>query len=139
MSIQQPAPVTQLTVLVPGGSDGDVILGGDLLHGDQGVGEASPGVLQGDDAPLHTEGFLGGLVRRKVDALQLPLDRAKAEMARVEQEIGGLFSGIQLQTVGGYQLKEVQVSVGINAQGSIAVVSAGVSASLTLVYDRPGA
>jgi hypothetical protein len=67
---------------------------------------------------------------------QLPLDKVKAEMGQVEQEIDQLLAGLK-STAGGYELSQVQVSVGISGQGSIGIVTAGMQASITLVYSAP--
>jgi hypothetical protein len=69
----------------------------------------------------------------------IDLFKAKGELQRVEGEIDELLGTLEAERKSGYHLAEVQVSVGISAQGSIGVVTAGLQASLTLVYSRtPG-
>ena len=66
----------------------------------------------------------------------LPLDKVQSEIARLDAEVGSFLATITATSVAGYQLNEVQVQVGVSAQGSIGVVTAGVQGSLTLVYAR---
>jgi len=68
---------------------------------------------------------------------EIDLAKAKGELQRVEGEIDELLGTLAAERKGGYHLSQVQVAVGVSAQGSIAVVTAGVQASLTLVYSRP--
>jgi hypothetical protein len=76
---------------------------------------------------------LGRVVKPK----KIALDKVQREMTRFQQDMDGLLASVKTRTAGGYELTQVQVMVGVSAQGSIAVVTAGVQASLTLVYSRP--
>ncbi len=68
---------------------------------------------------------------------ELPIGQARQELQRVEAEVDQLLAAIQTGTkASGFHLKTVEVAVGLSASGSIGVVTAGVQASLTLVYDR---
>jgi hypothetical protein len=80
-----------------------------------------------------------GWIRKKV-LRRKPLDlgEAQAQLDRVQGEVDDLIGQLATQTKHGFGLSEVQVAVGVSAQGSIGVVTAGVQASLTLVYSRPG-
>ena len=84
------------------------------------------------------EGF-GDRWRWLMEPAEIPLRRVKNEITRVEQEVDAWLAGLKPTTSTGFDLTQVQVLVGMSAQGSIAVVTAGLQASLTLVYTRRGA
>lgn len=81
-------------------------------------------------------GFLN-LFRRGAKEQEIDLTKAKGEIRRVEDEIDELLGTLAADRKGGFRLSEVQVAVGVSVQGSFAVVTAGLQASLTLVYSRP--
>jgi hypothetical protein len=74
--------------------------------------------------------------RRDLMDKQLDLQAVQIELDRVQAEVDGLIARLDSKAKHGFHLSEVQVSIGISPQGSIAVVTAGVQASLTLVYSR---
>ncbi|MGO9297640.1 MAG: hypothetical protein ACLP52_27790 [Streptosporangiaceae bacterium] len=77
--------------------------------------------------------------RKKVlKSKPLDLGEAQAQLDRVQGEVDDLIGRLATQSKQGFGLSEVQVAVGVSAQGSIGVVTAGVQASLTLVYSRSG-
>ena len=77
-------------------------------------------------------------VRKKILRHEpLDLSKVQAELDRVQGEVDDLLGKLATEPKHGFGLSEVQVSVGVSAQGSIAVVTAGVQASLTLVYAQP--
>jgi len=86
-------------------------------------------------SPTHgdTQAFLS-IAHLPISVNQVPLDKVKAEMGQVEQQIDQLLSGLK-STAAGYQLSQIQVAVGISGQGSIGIVTAGMQASITLVYS----
>ena len=67
---------------------------------------------------------------------EIPLRKLQNEMTRAGQEVEAWLAGLKTSTSAGYELTQVQVLLGMSAQGSIAVVTAGLQASLTLVYNR---
>lgn len=83
-------------------------------------------------APAQIFQFLAGRVKSK----SISLDKIREEMNRLEGELDALTGNIKTKLATGYELKEVQVAVGLSAQGSIAIVTAGVQTTLTLVYSR---
>ncbi len=78
--------------------------------------------------------FTEKVLRRK----PLDLGEAQVQLDRVQSEVDDLLGKLATQTKHGFRLSQVQVAVGVSAQGSIGVVTAGVQASLTLIYSRPG-
>ena len=117
MKENMPAP-THLTVLVPE--------------------EASPqGKAADESGAFEARGGVRDTLRSLVFREKtLPLDKVQSEIARLDAEVGSFLATITATSVAGYQLNEVQVQVGVSAQGSIGVVTAGVQGSLTLVYAR---
>ncbi len=80
-----------------------------------------------------------GWIREKILRHKpLDLDDAQAQLDRIQGEVDDLLGQVATQTKHGFGLSEVQVAVGVSAQGSIGVVTAGIQASLTLVYSRAG-
>jgi hypothetical protein len=68
----------------------------------------------------------------------LNLSAAQAQLDRMQGEIDNLLGRLAARTEDGFGLDQVWVAVGVSAQGSIGVVTAGVQASLTLIYSRSG-
>jgi hypothetical protein len=98
------------------------------------INESAP--LQGTGADAGTEGVVSWIRRRELKEKQLDLQAVQVELDRVQAEVDGLIARLDSNQRHGFHLSEVQVSIGITAQGSIAVVTAGAPASLTLVYSR---
>jgi hypothetical protein len=122
MNEPTPAATTHLTVLVP----------------DETVEPARRTDSELGPGGVEDQALVPAFIRKRfIKDVQLPVDKIKKEMERVEQEVDALLASLKTATQTGYQLKEVQVLVGISGQGSIGVVSAGVQASLTLVYRSP--
>jgi hypothetical protein len=88
---------------------------------------------------LHEQAAFGFVRRWFAKDHDIDLAKAKTELQRVETEVDELLGTLAAKRKGGYRLSEVQVAVGVSAQGSIGVVTAGVQASLTLIYSRPNA
>jgi hypothetical protein len=66
------------------------------------------------------------------------LDQLRDELDKVQSQIDTILQTVRSPQVsaGKVRLTGVQVSLGITASGSIGVVTAGMEASLTLVYER---
>lgn len=105
----------RLTILVPG-------------DGVSSTGDAS----ENREMPLTSV-----IAHAPVFAAQVSLDKVKTELLQLQQQLDQLFSGIK-ESEAGYHLSQIQVAVGISGQGSIGIVSAGMQASITLVYSVPG-
>jgi hypothetical protein len=98
------------------------------------TGESAPDA-QGA-AAVETERVGSWVRRRELKDKQLDLAAVQVKLDRVQAEVDGLIARLDSNQRHGFHLSEVQVAVGITAEGSIAVVTAGVQASLTLVYSR---
>ncbi len=85
---------------------------------------------------FREEGLVEEVRKRLFKDKKIPFDKIENELTRVELEIDALLAKLKAKTTAGYELSQVQVMVGVSAQGSIALVTAGVQASLTLVYTR---
>ncbi len=80
-----------------------------------------------------------GWIREKIlKHKPLDLGDVQDQLDRVQGEVDDLLGQLATQSKQGFGLSQVQVAVGISAQGGIGVVTAGIQASLTLVYSRPG-
>jgi hypothetical protein len=120
MSTASTQPPSYLTILVP----------------DQGQGSVSGTQIESRPEEDREEALFSLIPHVPVSVSQVPLDKVKAEMGEVEQQIDQLLSGLK-STAAGYQLAQIHVSVGISGQGSIGIVTAGMQASITLVYSAP--
>ncbi|NKX56594.1 Pepco domain-containing protein [Arthrobacter mobilis] len=67
---------------------------------------------------------------------KLDLSSVQEQLERVQSEVGEILEGLDTESKHGFGLAEVEVQVGISASGNLGVVSAGVEASLTLIYTR---
>lgn len=67
---------------------------------------------------------------------EVSLDKIYRELDRVQAELNDVLSKIDSQPKHGFRLSEVAVSLGISAEGSIGVVSAGVQAGITLTFFK---
>jgi hypothetical protein len=66
---------------------------------------------------------------------EVPLEKIHGELDRVQAELDDVLSKIDTQPKQGFHLSEVAISLGISAEGSIGVVSAGVEAGITLTFS----
>ncbi len=94
-----------------------------------------PGVPQPSEVREHL-GVPQWVRRRVIKRQEVDLDQIRSELEDVQDQVDSLLAQLGAKPRQGFELSQVQVSVGISAQGSIAVVTAGVQASLTLVYTR---
>jgi hypothetical protein len=67
---------------------------------------------------------------------EIPIGTIQAELTRVQGELDGVLERFDTQEHHGFTLSEVEVSLGISAGGSIGVVTAGMTASLTLHFTK---
>ena len=102
-----------------------------------GTHESPPETASTADVDEYQERGLLGWVRSKVLRTEdIPIAAAQEQLARIDSEVNTLLTSTTPSTVGGFHLKEVQVGVIISAQGSIGIATAGIQASLTLVYGK---
>jgi hypothetical protein len=67
---------------------------------------------------------------------EIPLDKVNDELDRIQEEVDVLLSKLDSREKHGFILSEVAVSLGISAEGSIGIVSAGVEAGITLSFSK---
>lgn len=82
------------------------------------------------------QGQVKEFLRRVVRREPVDLDTVKGELAKVEEQVEMLLKEREDRAVGGMNLHGVEVSLGVTAEGTIGLVSAGVEVSLTLVYQK---
>lgn len=95
----------------------------------------TPGDEEADDE-IREAGIgsaLKGLFGRRKD---VPLETIQSELVRVQGELDGVLEKFDTQAHHGFALSEVEISLGISAGGSIGVVTAGMTASLTLHFTK---
>lgn len=122
MSKTQPNPPSEIRVLVP-----------------ESVVQASSGRPRkvGTDFEVDSEPFGFSMPwTGKVATAGVPLSQMGSELQKVQEEIEALTATLRPSLGKGFSLDEIQIGVGVSAQGGIAIVSAGVQASLTLLYSR---
>ena len=86
--------------------------------------------------PGETSEHAGGFFRRMIKPHNLDVTGMQEQLNGVQTQVDQLLVDLAKQTKSGFHLKEVEVMIGISGQGSIGVVTAGVQASLTLIYSR---
>ncbi len=102
-----------------------------------------------DDLPLADR--LPSAARRSVGIDEIPqgtfhshtvnkavgkvLELGHADLQRVDDEIQTVLARLKPRPGAKYGLSELQVGIALTAQGGIGIVTAGVQASLTLVYS----
>jgi hypothetical protein len=87
-----------------------------------------------EEQALPLPGFVRKFFVHKSEDVDLaPL---KTGLEQVQGEIGALLEDIDRSNVAGFRLGSVEVSLGISAGGSIGVVTAGVTASMSLTFER---
>ena len=146
MTDTKPTQPTTLRLIVP---DDDTGLGADFFSGSasrtfRGTGgegvEGAESTASDTDSALeqsHNVPFGSFLERKILKHQDISIEKVKTELARVEAEVDTVLEAVKTKAALGFQLKEVQVGVVISAQGSIGVATAGIQASLTLVYSQP--
>lgn len=120
MSDPPPPAPTKLTLIIPTYDD------------DGQVDDALPAH---DEFEEHVR--IGGLGRRVLGrADKIDLGKVRGELEDVQGQVDQLLAGIYDRTVGSMHLAQVQVSLTVTAEGSIGIATAGVQASIALVYER---
>lgn len=66
----------------------------------------------------------------------VPIEKIDAELTRVQGEIDGVLAKVEKKSRQGFSLSEVEISLGISAEGSIGVVTAGIEAGITLHFVK---
>ncbi len=90
-----------------------------------------------DDAPTSPSGTLGGAVLGSGPMLkEIELKTIQHGLTQLSEQIAGLAQ--QMKQAGGVHLKQIQIQVGITAEGGIALIGlakAGVSGAITLTFE----
>ena len=71
-----------------------------------------------------------------VDRKNVKLSKIDAELTRVQGEIDGVLAKVDRGARQGFSLAEVEISLGVSAEGSIGVVTAGIDAGITLHFVK---
>lgn len=75
-------------------------------------------------------------VRKVVERRTADLAQVRIDLEKVQRQARQLLASLSVTRVGDMRLDEVEFSIGINAEGSLGVVTAGVEASIALTYRR---
>jgi hypothetical protein len=89
-----------------------------------------------DETEVQEAGPIKALKRIFVGRKEVPLETINSELDRVQAELDDVLSKIDSKPKHGFRLTEVDISLGISAEGSIGVVSAGVEAGITLIFSK---
>ncbi len=89
-----------------------------------------------EEAEIRDGGAWGAVKAIFVGRKEVPLDKIHSELERVQAQLDDILSNIDTQPKHGFRLTEVEISLGISAEGSIGVVSAGVEAGITLTFSK---
>ena len=116
MTGQSPPPEDELFILVPD------------EQWDQSSAEPEPGLDEHGPAAWFRERTVE---RRKVD-----LSSVRTELGRLQNQARQLLETLSPTKVGDMRLDEVEFSIGLNAQGSLGIVTAGVEVAIALTYRR---
>jgi hypothetical protein len=99
------------------------------------ISENEPNIADNVPETGTWQAFKGVFVGRK----DVPLSKINSELDRVQAELDDVLSKIDTQPKHGFRLSEVAIALGISAEGSIGVVSAGVQAGITLTFSKASA
>jgi hypothetical protein len=94
--------------------------------------EPAPGMDDG----VEEHGPREWVQRIRVKKKTVDLSRIKDDLAKVQAQAEKLLASLSMREIGGMQLEEVQLSLGVTAEGSIGVVTAGVEAAIALTYRQ---
>src|SRR4051812_37809238 len=90
----------------------------------------------GDAAEIREAGPIAAVKSFFVGRKEVPLEKIEAELTRVQGEIDGVLAKVERQSRQGFSLSEVEISLGVSAEGSIGVVTAGIDAGITLHFVK---
>ena len=92
--------------------------------------------ISGDESEIREAGAWGAVKSLFVGQKEIGLDKVHRELDRVQAELDDVLSKIDTEPKHGFRLTEVEISLGISAEGTIGVVSAGVEAGITLTFAK---
>jgi hypothetical protein len=94
------------------------------------------------DDQVQEEGFdqikerVTRFVRRTAVSKTVDMSKLEGQLAGTQTQVESLLAGTVDHEIAGMRLKEIEVSLGISAGGTIGVVSAGMTASISLTYSK---
>ena len=71
-----------------------------------------------------------------VSAISAPLSKLGPALQNAQAEVEVWLASLKPSLAHDFDLDQIQIGVGVSAEGSIAIATAGVQATLTLVYSR---
>jgi hypothetical protein len=89
-----------------------------------------------DETEIREAGVWGAVKGLFVGRKEVPLEKINSELDRVQAELDEVLSKIDAEPKHGFRLTEVEFSLGISAEGTIGVVSAGIEAGITLKFAK---
>jgi len=101
------------------------------------IDEETEFVAAQPDAGSYQEEGLGTWLRRAfVKEKTVDLAKVQQDLDKVQAQVDGLLATVDTTDRSGFALSAVQVSLGMSAEGSIGVVTAGVEVTIALTYER---
>jgi len=76
------------------------------------------------------------VVRRTAVSDKVDVSKLNGQLAETQKQVEGLLADSVDHSIGSMHLKEIEVSLGISASGTIGVVSAGMTASISFTYSK---
>jgi hypothetical protein len=100
--------------------------------------ETIPVIVEETDEPQS--GTLGGVLTPRSRTKEIDTGKLRQSISRLSEQISGIFADIK--KVGDFQLKQIQLSVEITAEGGVALVGianakAGAKGAITLTFAEP--
>ncbi len=89
-----------------------------------------------DESEVREAGALAAVKGLFVGRKEVPLEKIHSELDRVQAQLDDVLSKIDTRPKHGFELTEVEISLGISAEGTIGVVSAGIEAGITLTFAK---
>jgi hypothetical protein len=106
-----------------------------LVPGDMSM--PGPGLAEPEDDGVEEHGpRWDRFVQRIVQRQTVDLSRVQANLEKLQIQARQLLASLSAEQVGDLRLDEVEFSIGVNAEGSLGIVTAGVEAAIALTYRR---
>ncbi len=89
-----------------------------------------------DATEIREAGAIDAIKSLFVGRKEVSLEKIDAELTRVQGEIDSVLAKVETESRHGFSLSEVEISLGISAEGSIGVVTAGIEAGITFHFVK---
>lgn len=89
-----------------------------------------------DATEIREAGPITAIKSLFVGRKDVPLEKIDDELTRVQGEIDNVLAKVEKESRHGFSLSEVEISLGVSAEGSIGVVTAGIEAGITLHFVK---